>query len=80
MIFLIILIQNLNQVSDTISIGFHSVHGHISQEPDSSMVVFGVVSGDYRCPEPKSTIARDPGCSRKKITFFSKSGTSKNKQ
>ena len=56
-----------------VSVDVHSVHGHISQQPHiaACMVVFGVISGDHMCPEPKNTTVRDPGCPRKKITFFS---------
>ena len=53
---------------------------HISGTRHHSIVVFGVVSGDHRCPEANFITARALGCPRKKITFFSKSGTSQNKR
>ena len=52
---------------------------HISGTRHRRIVVFGVVSGDHRCPKPKFTTARALQSPRKKITFFSKRTTSHEK-
>ena len=52
---------------------------HISGTRHHSIVVFGVVSEDLRCPELNYTTKRALGCPRKEITFFSKRTTSHEK-